>query len=65
MAALYADEGLFDRLLKCVVKNPGIYLLKKYEGVLVKQYPEQVLKKYVETHNADARNVADRTIYRE
>lgn len=65
MAALYADEGLYDRLLKCVVKSPRIYLLKQYEDVLVKQYPEQVLKKYAETINADARNVADRTIYRE
>lgn len=64
VAALYADEELYDRLLERALAQHGTYLLKQYENVLVKRYPEQVLGKYADAIKAEARTTADRTIYR-
>lgn len=64
VAALYADEEMYDRLLERAVAQHGTYLLKQYENVLVKRYPEQVLGKYADEIKAEARTAADRSIYR-
>lgn len=42
----YNEEKLYDRLLECVLKSHGLYLLNKYENVLKKQYTKQLLGKY-------------------
>ena len=60
IAALYADEKLYDRLLERALAAHGIYLLKRYETALAERYPEQVLQKYADEMNAAARNTADR-----
>lgn len=65
VAALYADEELYDRLLQRAVAQRGTYLLKQYEDVLAERYPEQVLGKYTDAIKAEARTAADRSIYRE
>ena len=65
IAALYADEELYDRLLDCALAARGTYLLKRYETALAERYPERVLQKYADEMNAAARNTADRKAYRE
>lgn len=37
---------MYDRLLECVLKSNGLYMLEQYETVLKKNYPEQLLNKY-------------------
>ncbi len=46
IAKYYHEEKLYDRLLECVLKSYGLYMLDKYENVLKKEYPEQLLGKY-------------------
>ena len=46
IAKYYNEEKLYDRLLECVLKSYGLYMLDKYEKVLKKEYPEQLLGKY-------------------
>lgn len=46
ISTYYNEEKLYDRLLECVLKSPGLYLLNKYENVLKKQYTKQLLGKY-------------------
>ena len=45
-AEYYKEEKLYDRLLECVLKSNGLYMLEQYETVLKKNYPEQLLNKY-------------------
>ena len=45
-AEYYKEEKLYDRLLECVLKSNGLYMLERYETVLKKNYPEQLLDKY-------------------
>lgn len=45
-AEYYKEEKLYDRLLECVLKSSGLYMLERYETVLKKNYPEQLLDKY-------------------
>ena len=63
-APLYCEERMYDRLLKYVLAQPGIYTLEKYESALVEQYPEQVLSKYEEFLQKSACNTATRKTYR-
>ena len=46
IAKYYCEEKLYDRLLECVLKSYGLYMLDRYEKVLKKEYPEQLLGKY-------------------
>lgn len=43
---LYAEEKLYDRLLKYVVNSQGLCEIKKYTKILKDKYPEELLKKY-------------------
>ena len=65
LAALYADEGLCDRLLTLVLEADNIYLLRAHEAELLKRYPDQVLDMYAREINRVARNTADRSIYQQ
>lgn len=62
-AVLYAEEGLFDRLLDYVMKQHGIRELQQYEVILAEHYPEQVLKKYHDYLMKAAERTADRKTY--
>ena len=64
-AVFYQEEGLHDRLLKYVMSQQEIYELKKYEKILAKHYPVQVLTKYHDFLMKSAQNVADRKTYQE
>ena len=64
-AVLYEEEGLYDRLLKYVMKQRDIADLKRYETVLAQHYPEQVLKKYQDFLMKSAQDTADRKTYQE
>lgn len=64
-AVFYQEEGLYDRLLKYVMNQREIYGLKKYEKVLAKHYPEQVLTKYRDFLMKSAQETADRKTYQE
>ena len=60
---LYKEEKLYDRLLTYVLNSPGIYALQEYEKVLKKEYPEQILNKYMEEVNKMAMHTSDRKHY--
>ena len=62
---LYKEEKLYDRLLKCVISVPGLYLVYEYENVLKTQYSKELIEKYAEEVNKLATNTADRKTYRE
>lgn len=38
-AEYYKEEKLYDRLLECVLKSNGLYMLEQYETVLKKIIP--------------------------
>ena len=65
LAALYADEGLYDRVLKLVLEVDNIYLLRAHETELLKRYPDQVLDMYAREINRVARSTADRSTYQQ
>lgn len=65
LAALYADEGLYDRVLKLVLEADNIYLLRAHETELLKRYPNQVLNMYAREIKRAARNTADRSTYQQ
>lgn len=46
IAELYAEEGLYDLLLKNVTIFHSLSYLQKYEKLLMKYYPEEVFKRY-------------------
>lgn len=60
---LYKEEGLYDRLLTCVLNSPGLHVLQEYENVLQKEYPEQILDKYKNEVNKLAVHTSDRKQY--
>lgn len=64
-AVLYAEEGLFDRLLDYVMKQYGIRELQQYEAILAEHYPEQVLNKYHDYLMKAAEHTADRKTYQD
>ena len=59
----YNEEKLYDRLLECVLKSNGLYMLQQYEKVLKDKYPEQLLSKYKTELEAMSRHSADRKHY--
>lgn len=62
---LYKEEKLYDRLLEFVLKSKGLYALQEYEGVLKKNYPEQLLIKYEAEVNELAAYTSDRKSYKQ
>ena len=62
---LLREEELYDRLLDFLM-NPKVSLnqLQAHEDVLKSRYPDQVLEKYRETLEKDARNTATRGEYK-
>ncbi len=60
---LYKEEKLYDRLLEYVLGSTGLYALQEYENVLKKEYPEQILNKYVCEVNKMASHTGDRKHY--
>ena len=65
LAALYADEGLYDRLLALVLEKDSFYLMRAHETELIEHYPDQVLDMYAREINRVARSTADRSTYQQ
>jgi hypothetical protein len=57
----YVEEKLFDRLLKTVIEQKGLYYLSQYEKHLEKMYPSELLSKY----DLEIKNMADSASNRE
>lgn len=62
---LYKEEKLYDRLLDFVIQSPGLYALQEFEGVLKKNYPEQLLSKYEKEVCSMAAYSSDRKKYKQ
>lgn len=62
---LYKEEKLYDRLLEFVLQSNGLYALQEYEGILKKDYPEQLLIKYETEVNKMAVYTSDRKNYKQ
>ena len=65
LAALYADEGLYDRVLALVLEKDNIRIMQIHEAELLKRYPDQVLEMYAREINRAAAYTADRSTYRQ
>ena len=65
LAALYADEGLYDRLLVLVLEKDNIRIMQIHEAELIKRYPDQVLEMYAREINRAASYTANRSTYRQ
>ena len=61
---IYYEEKMYDKLLKIVLKS-SVYLLMKYDNVLGKLYPEEVVGMYEKYLNQTAVQTADRKTYQE
>ena len=61
---IYYEEKMYDKLLKIVLKS-SVYLLMKYDNVLGKLYPEEVVGMYEKYLNRTAVQTADRKTYQE
>ncbi|MBP1545392.1 MAG: SWIM zinc finger family protein [Oscillospiraceae bacterium] len=59
----YNEEKLYDRLLECVVKSQGLFMLDRYADVLKNEYPEQLLEKYTDELNKLAKRTGTRNHY--
>ncbi|HZK10405.1 MAG TPA: hypothetical protein VFD08_04980, partial [Clostridia bacterium] len=64
-ARFYAKEGLYERLLACVVKANGLGLLRSYEKDLKDIYPQELLQKYEDTLEDMASYTTNRKYYQE
>lgn len=62
---LYKEEKLYDRLIELVLQSRGLYMLQEYSGVLKKDYPEEILRKYRDEVNMMASATGDRKKYRQ
>lgn len=62
---LYAEEKLYDRLLKIVLCSAGLYKVSEYEKYLKKTYHKELLQKYELELNRMAGHTTDRKRYRE
>lgn len=61
---IYYEEKMYDRLMKIVLKSSA-NLLMKYDNVLGKLYPEEVVGMYEKYLNRTAVQTADRKTYQE
>lgn len=62
---LYNAEGMYSELLKCAIECEGLYLMSKYEDILAKLFPLQVLDKYTDVLNKYASYTGTRNRYRD
>ena len=60
---LYKEEELYDRLLEFVLRSSGLSALQRYEDVLIKDYPQQILEKYRDEVSQMARYTSNRKQY--
>lgn len=58
-------EGLYERMLECMQKEPFIFNVDKYEKVLKKKFPEQMRDIYISYVHKQAERTGDRKRYRE
>lgn len=58
-------EGMYERMLECMQKEPFIFNVDKYENVLKKKYPEQMRNVYISYVRKQAERTGDRKRYRE
>ena len=58
-------EGLYERMLECMQKEPFIFNVDKYENVLKKKFPEQMQDIYISYVHKQAERTGDRKRYRE
>ena len=58
-------EGLYERMLECMQKEPFIFNVDKYEKVLNKKFPEQMRDIYITYVDKQAETTGDRKRYRE
>ncbi len=61
---IYYEEKLYDRLMR-IVKKSSVNLLMKYDNVLGKLYPQEVIGMYEKYLNETAVQTADRKTYQE
>ena len=58
-------EGMYERMLECMQKEPFIFNVDKYENVLKKKFPEQMRDIYITYVHKQAERTGDRKRYRE
>lgn len=58
-------EGMYERMLECMQKEPFIFNVDKYENVLKKKFPEQMRDIYISYVYKQAERTGDRKRYRE
>lgn len=63
--ALYAYDGLYDRLLKLALETDGLYYIFKYEDVIRDLAPQEILKRYEGVVRKKAAYTSDRSTYQE
>ncbi|MDD2965006.1 MAG: hypothetical protein PHU33_13745 [Bacteroidales bacterium] len=62
-AQLYFEEKMDEDLLHDVVATSGLGLVFKYESILVKMFPNQLVKKYGEEIEASSKYAGNRSDY--
>lgn len=61
----YAEDQLYDRLMQSVSAQGSIYTVQRYEKVLAKQYPAEILQIYVNELEKAAAHPCTRKSYQE
>ena len=62
---IYAEEKLYDRLLKYAVNRQGIYEMQKYKEILMDKFPEEVLEKCGQEPDIMAAEASSGSSYKE
>ena len=62
---LMESEGLWERLMKAVVKSENLSILDRYEAALKKRYPSELLEAYACVLTKEAAAVSNRKRYQE
>ena len=62
---LYCEENMYDKLLEICLRSHSLSLINTYQDRLTGIYPEEVLKKYVDTVNEMASRTGNRKLYQE
>ena len=63
--ALYAYDGLYDRLLKLSLETDELYYIFKYEDVIRDLAPQEILKRYEGFVRKKSAYTSDRSTYQE
>ena len=62
---LMESEGLWERLMKAVVKSENLSILDRYEAALKKRYPSELLEAYACILTKEAAAASNRKRYQE